>query len=135
MAWWIIALSKLYQSFWFLDVDDAQKVGDWENDATGRDCTKPSSQQSDWTMRLTICCRLAQLEERRSLKAKVRGSRPRAATKSQREARAVMGPVCKTEKDVPTGSTPVRASNWLQWLEWTGGSNGQAPDSISTRVY
>ena len=27
------------------------------------------------------------------------------------------GPVCKTGE---TGSTPVRASNWLQWLEWTG---------------
>ena len=67
------------------------------------------------------CCRLAQLAERRSLKAKVRGSRPRAATNHvanlSREARAVMGRSAKPEE---TGSTPVRASNWLQWLEWTG---------------
>ena len=34
-----------------------------------------------------------------------------------REARAVMGRSAKPEE---TGSTPVRASNWLQWLEWTG---------------
>src|SRR5215470_830796 len=37
--------------------------------------------------------------------------------KLSREARAVMGRSAKPEK---TGSTPVRASNWLQWLEWTG---------------
>src|SRR5262249_9892948 len=34
-----------------------------------------------------------------------------------REARADMGRSAKPEE---TGSTPVRASNWLQWLEWTG---------------
>src|SRR5260221_6323584 len=34
-----------------------------------------------------------------------------------REARAVMGRSAKPEE---TGSTPVRASNWLQWLEWKG---------------
>ena len=37
--------------------------------------------------------------------------------KLSREARAVMGRSAKPEK---TSSTPVRASNWLQWLEWTG---------------
>src|SRR5260370_16336994 len=34
-----------------------------------------------------------------------------------REARALMGRSAKPEE---TGSTPVRASNSLQWLEWAG---------------